>query len=220
MKNLSTRTTANDESPAKQILTNMNLCPMYLTKRNESFQQLMHGALSALNVAVINDNREKLRKVAICIYKIMFIRTYQALWTTYQKAVVGQWMDSSVEQVIYATNLPILPKEIKHLLTLAKLNGADEKEVGRRFVEDTLNELENLSKQYQMELNTRSNHFTNYTLTIQRMIEIYIEQNLHCHRMNIEHQIELVYHDYHIQALQLEYERHRPNAAQVCLFHS
>lgn len=150
----------------------------------------------------------------------MFNRTYQAVWATYQKSVDGQWMDSSVEQAIYATHLPILPKGIEHLLTLAKLNGADEMEVGRRFAEDTLNELENLSKQYHMELHTRSNCFTNYTVTIQRMIETYIEQHLHCHRINIEHQIGLVYHDYHIQALQLEHERYRPNAAQVCLFHS
>ena len=87
------------------------------------------------------------------------------------------------------------------------------------FVEDILNELNDLLKQYHVELNTRANHFTNYTPTIQRMMERYIEENVRSYRMNIEHQIELVYHDYHIQALQLEYERYRPNTAQVCLFH-
>ena len=52
----------------------------------------------------------------------------------------------------------------------------------------------------------KASAITNYSLIIQKMLETYIEQNLRSFRMHIEHQIELVYHDYHIQALQREYE--------------
>jgi len=36
--------------------------------------------------------------------------------------------------------------------------------------------------------------------------------------MEIEHKIELIHHDYHIQALKFEYFRHKPNEYQVCFF--
>ena len=172
-----------------------------------------------MTVAVTNQSVEKLRKIAISIYQIMFIRTYQALWTTYENSVRGHLIEPSVEQLSYATNGSICPKELKEMLTSAKLKGTKKEEVPTEFVEDVLNELDDLLKQYHVELNTRSNQFTNYTPTIQWMMERYIEEHFHSLRMNIEHQIELVYHDYHIQALQLEYERHRPNTTQVCHFH-
>ena len=198
----------------------MNKTLTSLTKRNDSFRRIIHEALPVMTVLVTNHSVEKLRKIAISIYQTMFIRTYQALWTTYQKSVRGQLIEPYVEQLSYATNRSICPKRLKEMLTSAKLKGTNKEEVPMEFIEDVLNELDDLLKQYHVELNRRSNHFTNYTLTIQRMIERYIEENLHSLRMNIEHQIELVYHGYHIQALQLEYERHRPNTAQVCLFHS
>ena len=203
----------------KHILTSMNKIPKYLTKRNESFRRIIHEALSVMAVAVTNHSVEKLRKIAISIYQIMFIQAYQALWKTYQKSVRGQLIEPSVEQLSYASNWSIYPKELKAMLTSPKLKGTKKDEVHMDFIEDVLNELDDLLKQYHVELNTRSNDFTNCTSTIQRMMERYIEENLHSLRVNIDHQIELVYHDYHIQALQLEYERHRPNTAQVCLFH-
>ena len=203
----------------KQILTSLNKTSTSLTKRNESFRRIIHEALSVMTVVVTNHTVEKLRKISISIYQIMFIRAYQALWTTYPKSVRGQLIEPPVEQLSYATNWSICPKELKEMLTPAKLRGTNKEEFPMEFVEDTLNELDDLLKQYHVELNTRLNHFTNYTPTIQRMMERYIEEHFHSLRMNIEHQIELVYHDYHIQALQLEYERHRPNTAQVCLLH-
>ncbi|CAF3084477.1 unnamed protein product, partial [Rotaria sp. Silwood2] len=36
--------------------------------------------------------------------------------------------------------------------------------------------------------------------------------------MEIEHKIELVHSDYHIQALKLEYDRHNPNEYQKKIF--
>jgi hypothetical protein len=82
-----------------------------------------------------------------------------------------------------------------------------------------LDELDQRLKQIKTELNLKANHFQGYTLTIQRIIETYIEQNLHSLRMKIEHQIELIYYDYHIRALKLEYYRHQPNGYQVCFFY-
>ncbi|CAF4696475.1 unnamed protein product, partial [Rotaria sp. Silwood2] len=75
-------------------------------------------------------------------------------------------------------------------------------------------ELDNQLKQYQAELNKIRNGFYGYTLQHQHLIERYIEQNMSSLRMEIEHKIELIHYDYHIQALKLQYLRHNPNNYQ------
>ena len=72
-------------------------------------------------------------------------------------------------------------------------------------------------KTYQNELNIKANNFPGYTLSIQQIIETYIEQNLDRLRMEVEHRVELVHYDYRIRALKLEYFRHQPNEYQVCM---
>ena len=204
----------------KQIFIDVNKLPEYVTKRNESFRQIRHQALSTMAIVATNENMESLRKIAIIIYKIMLIQMYHALWTIYSKSGHGQLIHQTAEQGIYAVNLPIWPKEIKQMTKLAKIKGTDQGEVCTQVVQNTLNELNHQLKQYKAELDMKANTITNYSLIIQKMLEAYIEQHLRSFRMHIEHQIELVYHDYHIQALQLEYERHHPNAVQVRLYHS
>ncbi|CAF4363333.1 unnamed protein product, partial [Adineta steineri] len=90
----------------------------------------------------------------------------------------------------------------------------NEKEICLKFVNDQLNELDRQLKQYQMEWNVKTNIFQGYTLIIEQMIQTYIEQNLHDVRKEIEHKIELIHYDYHIQALKLEYSGQNPSASQ------
>ena len=220
MKNLSTRPAIDKESPVKQILIDVNKLPTYLTKRNESFRQVIHQALSIMGLSAAKDNMDRLRKIAVSIYQMMFIQAYHALWTTYLTSGRGQLIRPSTEQVMYAVNLPIWPKEITRLVRSTKTKGVNEEEVCLQLVEHALHGLAHQLQQYQTELNIKAHTITNYTLTVHKMIETYIRQNLCSFRMNIEHQIELVSYDYHIQALKLEYERQHPTALQVCLFDS
>ncbi|CAF1411371.1 unnamed protein product [Rotaria sordida] len=74
--------------------------------------------------------------------------------------------------------------------------------------------LYNQLKQYQAEFNQKINSFQGYTLKLQQLIETYIQQNLSSYRMEIEHKIELIHYDYHIQALKLEYYQQKPNEYQ------
>ena len=220
MSQLSTDTTNNKECLMKEIKI-----PDYLTKGNKPFQQIMHQALSNINITMAmlddDDDRthklEELQKIAILIYQIMLIQTYQLLWAAYLQSGMGQLIISSETTLSYSTTLSIWPKEIKSMVLLSKnVDKTNENASCSKLVNDHLNELDHQLKQYQMELNMKANHFPGYTLSIQTLMETYIEQNLHSLRMEIEHKVELVYFDYHIQALKLEYYRHNPNDYQVC----
>lgn len=218
MSQLSTDTTKNKECLMKEI----NI-PDYLTKGNKPFQQIMHQALSNINItmAMLDDDRthklEELQKIAILMYQIMLIQTYQLLWAAYLQSGMGQLIVPSKTKLSYSTTLSIWPKEIKSIVLLSNnVDKTNENESCSKLVNDHLNELDHQLKQYRAELNMKANNFTDYTLSIQTLMETYIEQNLHSLRMEIEHKVELVYFDYHIQALKLEYYRHNPNDYQVC----
>ena len=143
----------------------------------------------------------------------MVIQTYHRLWTTYLTSGLGQLISASEASSLYSTTLPIWPKEIKTLLQLN--NKTNTNDIYLNFVNEQLHELDYQLKQYQTELNRQANNFHGYTLTIQKIIETYIEKQLQTFRMKIEHQINLIYYDYHVHALKLEFFRYNPNQYQV-----
>lgn len=93
----------------------------------------------------------------------------------------------------------------------------DEQGSCQQFVNDHLLALDHHLKQYQTDLNMKANDFPGYSLTIQKMIETYIEQKIVGFRQTIEHQVKLLHYDYQIEALKQEYSRHNPNVYQVSL---
>jgi hypothetical protein len=92
---------------------------------------------------------------------------------------------------------------------------SDENEYYLEFVNQQLSELDHQLQQYQVELNLKTNDFQGYTLSIQNLIEKYIEQNLQPFRMEIEHKIELLHYDYHIQVWKLEFLKQHPHKYQA-----
>ncbi|CAF4156501.1 unnamed protein product, partial [Rotaria magnacalcarata] len=79
---LSTSTTTEKDpiKIMKEIRDQLEIIPNYLTKQNISFKELMHQALSSVATTTtekLNSNTNELRKIAILIYKIMVIQTYQ-----------------------------------------------------------------------------------------------------------------------------------------------
>ena len=201
----------------KDMKTEIETMPYYLTKRNKSFQQMIHDVRSKIRTTFsINNNVDEVRKISILIYKIMIIQTYHRLWTTYLKSGLGQLISAIDAPSLYSTTLPIWPKTIKDLLQLN--NNTNANDIYFNFVNQKLHELNHQLKQYQTELNRQANNFHIYTLTIQKVIETYIEKHLQTFRMNIEHQIDLIYYDYHIRALKSEYFRSNPNEYQVGFF--
>ena len=216
MNRLSTNITNEKETLLKDIKIEVEKIPNYLTKQNKSFKQMLYQSLSTMNITIPKNNMDELRKLAVGIYKIMFIQTSHTLWMTYLKSGMGQLISPSQEPPIYPTNLRIWPKQVKVILkSSTRMDKTDENEICNTFVNNYFHELDSELKKYQFELNIKINNFNGYTLTIQQMIETYIETNLRSFRKKIQHEIELIHYDYHIRALKLEYLRQNPNKYQV-----
>jgi hypothetical protein len=146
----------------------------------------------------------------------MLTETYHTLWMTYLKSGMGQLISPSPKPLIYPTNLPIWPKQVKAIVkSSTKMNKTDENTIFNTFVNNYLRELDSELKKYQIKLNIKINNFNNHTLPIRQMIETYIETNLRSFRAKIQHEIELIHYDYHIGALKLLYYRQNPNKYQV-----
>ncbi|CAM4976341.1 unnamed protein product [Rotaria socialis] len=221
MRQLSTNAT-HEKDPIKimkEIRDQLEIIPNYLTKQNISFKELMHQVLSSIITTTekLKNNMDELRKIPILIYKIMVIQTYQYLWKTYFKSGTGQLIvpSETKQKLFYSTTLPIWPKEIKAIVLSNKKDRTNENEICLKFVNNQLNELQRQLKQYQQELNIKANNFQGYTISIQEKLMTYIEPNLNSSlSKKIEHQVELIHYDYHIQALKLEYFQHKPNEYQ------
>ena len=221
MSELLTGTSNEKEYLFKDFKLAIENIPDYLTKRNKSFQQIISQTLSQTTTTKLNDNnhkKEDLRKIAILMYKIIFIPMYQRLWTVYLKSGIGQLIIPSKTKLPYSTTVSIWPKEIKSMLPVStNIDKTNENESCLKLVNDRLHELDHQLKHYQIEFNMKINRFQGYLPTIRTSIETYIEENLHSLCMKIDHKIELIHFDYHIQALKIEYLRQNPNAFQVCL---
>ena len=224
MNRLSTNGSKKKSTPIDRIQDDIEQIPDYLTKRNPSFQQMLHQALSTTTLLTIgkNDNThlESLRHIAILIYKTMIIRAHHVLWTTHLKSGTGQLITTSQVKLSYSVTVSIWPKQVKILSQT--VNGKHinhEHEFYLELVHNHLYKLKQQLKQVQTELNLKASSFQGYTSAIQKIIEAYIEQNLQPFRMNILHQIELIHYDYHIRSLKLEYLQQKPNAYQVDFVH-
>ncbi|CAF1518041.1 unnamed protein product, partial [Rotaria magnacalcarata] len=226
MRHLST-TATHEKHPIKilkEIRDQLEIIPNYLTKQNISFKKSMHQVLSSMITAATTENSNKnvnsideLRKIAILLYKIMVIQTYQYLWETYFKSGTGQLMipSETKQKLFYSTTLSIWPKEIKTIALSNKKDKTNENEICLKFTNGHLYALKNHLKEYQQELNIKANNYPGYTLSIQEIIETYIEENLNASLYKkIQHQVALIHYDYHIRALKLEYLRHKPNEYQ------
>ncbi|CAF4427499.1 unnamed protein product, partial [Rotaria magnacalcarata] len=220
MSQLSTSATyeKNPIKIMKEIRDQLEIIPNYLPKQNISFKELMHQVLSSIiTTEKLNNNMDELRKIAILLYKIMVIQTYQYLWKTYFKSGTGQLIipSETKQKLSYSTTLPIWPKEIKTIVLSNKKDKTNGNEICLKFTNGQLNALQHQLKQYQQELNIKANNFQGYTISIQEKLMTYIEQNLNSSlSKKIEHQVELIHYDYHIRALELEYFQHKTNEYQ------
>lgn len=199
----------------KTIIPNFDEIPNYLTKQNQYFQEFIRTALPTIGITNGNEYTDRLRKIAIVIYKIMLIQMYQDLWTIYLKSGTGQLFNDSKLTVNYSTNISIWPKDIKQQIDSTTIQGINLNDVYLKFVQLNLHDLNHHLKHYQTTLNINANMFKNYSLDFQNLIENYIKEHFSLLRMYVEHQMELVHCDYHIHAIKVEFLRQHPNPSQV-----
>lgn len=219
MTQLSIKKTNEHSFEMKDFKDDIMVIPEYLSKRNKSFRDMINSVISIAGFIKSDSIVEDLRQIAIIIYKRMFIRINQNLWITYFKSGIGQLILSSKQSFNYPINVHVWPKEVKNLVDGSRdTKDRQKNDVYKNYVDKYLHKLETQLEHYDTELNNRMNCFQNYALKLQHSIETYIEQHINSLRMDIDHKIELVHYDYHIQALKLEYYNHHPNEYQVCFY--
>ena len=199
----------------------INQIPFYLTKKNESFKEFLHEVLSAMKIATTNRHADQLRKIVLLTYKMMFIEEHQRLWTTYLKSGQGQLLNSSEQQESkYPVHFNIWSNELKATVRKSmRMNTNNEDEICTKFVQNYLNELKEQLQQYENGLIKSKKDFAEYTVAVNSMIKRYIEIPLLCIHREIDYQIELIYYDYHIQALKRVFEQQNPTKYQVDFDH-
>ena len=140
--------------------TETETIPNYLTKRNESFQQLMHHAQSVMITTATGD-MEELRNISILIYKIMVTQTYHLLWSTYLESGRGQLLVPADRRTI-----SFWPKELQTLFRQhSTTNQTNDNDMYSTCVSRQLSELDRQLEQNQTQLNTKANNLHGYSLT-------------------------------------------------------
>jgi hypothetical protein len=215
MSQLSTTITDEKEWSMKYIKDKIENISNHLSERNEPFKQMTHRALSTMGKSTSNRHTEELHQITALLFKIKLIQIHHSLWTTYLQSGTGKLIIPTQERLMYPTDLPIWPKEIKTIVLLTSLGRVDDGQICLNFVTRHVQELDNQFKQYQNELSMKTNGVDRFSKGGQQIIETYVEENLSQIRKEIEHGIELVKYDYRIRALKLTYNQHHPSAYQV-----
>ncbi|CAF1504990.1 unnamed protein product [Adineta steineri] len=209
MGHLLTNTTHTEGHLMKDMKSEIEKIPNFLTKHDSSFKQMLYQAqllIKSTNTTTTIDIKQ-LREIALTIYKIMILKTYHVLWMVYLKSGRG-------ELILSSETVPIWPKDIISLLKVN--NTTNSHEIYLNFVNQQLHALDHQLNICKTELNTKANNICGYSLMVQKIIKTYIEKHIQSFRLKTEHQIELIHYDYHIRRLKLEYIRFNPNQYQVC----
>ncbi|CAF5220665.1 unnamed protein product [Rotaria magnacalcarata] len=140
---------------------------------------------------------------------------YRRLWTIYLKSGMGQLINQSKIQCNYPVDVKIWPEEVKNILSSREINKRNEHKICSQFVKCCLRKFNDQLEQYHMKWHKETDHFHGYTYQILQLFENYMKQYLRPLCLKIEHKIEVLHYDYHIQAIKHEYNRHNPNEYQV-----
>ncbi|CAF4630414.1 unnamed protein product, partial [Rotaria socialis] len=195
----------------KKIQERLEKIPTYLTKENKTFQSIIDQALRMMNVSMTNDKiQNDLQDVSILLYQIQILSMYHLLWTSYWESGVGQLIKPTSERqtyIIYAMNISIWPKEIQRLLKSMDEQSADMNQSSMDIVSVHRQELQKQLRQTEIEWNKKVNHISGYSLKVEQLLKDYILRNVYEFQKEIEHKIELVTIDYHIEAIKREFDR-------------
>ncbi|CAF4795182.1 unnamed protein product [Rotaria socialis] len=123
------------------------------------------------------------------MHRIKLIPIYLRLWKTYWKSGMGQFNLDSKEQYSYPMNYKLWPEKIQSILSFIQIKEENKQQMYIDFVYDYINELKQQLTTSQIEYEKMTKNFHGYTLSIEELLEDYLEKNLSSLRMHIEHKI-------------------------------
>ncbi|CAF1484850.1 unnamed protein product [Adineta steineri] len=185
-----------NKSISDHIHNNLHV-PIYLTsmidnKFERMVQQKLFPRASCIKI-------EKLRSIAILIYKIYALDLEKSLWNHYLKAATGILIANEF-------NLKICPKDIQIKLELAPLltttTNNDPHQIQMndkyyvRFIREHLRKFNQKQQQLKLKLNRKKARFHAYTNKIEDTFKIFIRQNIRALRLEYEHEIKSMEFEY------------------------
>ncbi|CAF1336698.1 unnamed protein product [Adineta steineri] len=185
-----------NKSISDHIHNNLHV-PIYLTsmidnKFERMVQQKIFPRASCIKI-------EKLRSIAILIYKIYALDLEKSLWNHYLKAATGILIANEF-------NLKICPKDIQTKLELAPLlttttnNDSNQIQINDkyyvRFIHEHLRKFNEKQRQLKPKLSRKKARFHAYTNKIEDTLKIFIRQNIRALRLEYEHEIKSVEFEY------------------------
>jgi len=197
------------------IIESIKTLPNFLTKHNGSFRQLIHEILLIMSTSKNKTDVLSLQHIAFLLYKILIIQKHQKLWNVYLKSGNGELLAELGNRSTYSISVKLWPKNIHLMIQSISKNKTSDNTTCMNFVTNTLELLEKYLKHIETELRSLVTRLPRYSLSIQQMLIMHIQENLNDVIVEFTHQIELVHFDYHIRALKLEFLQHHPSKYQV-----
>ncbi|CAF1336806.1 unnamed protein product [Adineta steineri] len=191
----------------KLLRIDFNEIPSYLSKTNQLFDKKIRSILPTTN------SLEQLRSIAILMYKIICIDMIRSLWIVYQKSGMGELQTNL--QSINQLNRKVSPKEILLLLNENEIVDINQDNACSTLINHCLCQLTDKSEEYRRELRLNTTQISNYTPTMEYIIEKFVEQGLIGLRIEIDCQIILVEHDYIDNILKQQYLAQNPTSTQI-----
>lgn len=210
----------NQNSSPTKIFHDMNHIPSYLTKRKNEFAQLLIELLGEMQLEINKEHKDCLRTISIAMYKIMYLQSYQALWTTYLNSGIGNMTNDDNKSNEGLERMCRWPMEVKNITKSIKSKYMSEDQLCMAIVMNVLYELKDKLEKMGKDLNVKINLIHQYTLDIGRKLKAYIVDNMRLFRLHLEHRMEVIYYEYHIEALKVEFYRHQPCSSHVCMIYS
>lgn len=198
---------------SKVIGIDFDSVPDYLSQTNPCLEKKISCILPSTITL------EQARDIAILMHKIICIEIVQSLWITYQKSGTGN-LSSKQSDHQYPTKF--WPYAVRSHVTQSYMQNpndiSEDHEACLTLVNHCLQQLTRKNDQYRHELNVQTSRLTDYTRSLEFIMEKFVEQGVRSLRTATDHQIKLVQYFYTDQLLENAYLAQNPNEYQVSSF--
>ncbi|CAF1249427.1 unnamed protein product [Adineta ricciae] len=199
---------------------NANSIPSYLQSTDPLFNTYMHDYMLMNQTASLGIpiTVEDLRQLAILKHMIAVLQIRHKLWTVYLKLGTGQLeTEESRKTTIDRCLWPVEVKE--RCVSLTHWNGTDAQQRYEKFTRKFLDELKELSEQYQDKYDVRkSSYSVVFTEELEKAIDKFVYQHgIRSQQMKLDYKIEILTYDYDAQILERKYQQCQPTEYQTQL---
>ena len=179
--------------------------PDYLTPGNSAFEHMIQGTCSNSTNAI---TIEELRPIAILIHQRTIIALEVAQWFTCLKSGTGILKEGLRGPQLWPTIVKVtMHNSSKHDISGDPVMTTISDEMCLIFVQEYLHRLEAQQKQYQIELEQLSHAIDGYQITLEPILQSWIQQRLQPLQAEYDYKIALIKYNYEDNRLEHELQQ-------------